>query len=66
VRPKLAWIVVYPDAEDVSMGGGPEFGPDFKPDAPRKVGRCPAYVVVDVTSGRGWGAFQTCVPPYRG
>jgi hypothetical protein len=65
VRPTLAWIVVYPDAETVSMGG-PEFGPDFAPPAPRKVDRCPAYVVVDATSGRGWGAFQTCEPPYRG
>jgi hypothetical protein len=65
VRPTLAWIVVYPDAEVVSMGG-PEFGPDFAPAAPRKVGRCPAFVVVDATSGRGWGAFQTCQPPYRG
>jgi hypothetical protein len=60
VRPKLAWIVVYPDAEEVL------FGPDFRPDAPRKVDRCPAYVVVAATSGRGWGTFQTCQPPYRG
>jgi hypothetical protein len=66
VRPTLAWIVVYPDAEIVSMGGGPEFGPDFKPPAPRQVGHCPAYVVVDAASGRGWGSFQTCDPPYRG
>jgi hypothetical protein len=65
VRPKLAWIVVYPDAEGVSIGG-PEFGPDFRPDAPRETQRCPAYVVVDATSGKGWGAFQTCQPPYRG
>jgi hypothetical protein len=65
VRPTLAWIVVYPDAEAVSVGG-PDFGPDFAPSAPRKAGRCPAYVVVDATSGRGWGAFQTCQPPYRG
>jgi hypothetical protein len=65
VRPKLAWIVVSPDAEVVSKGG-PEFGPDFRSDAPRPAGRCPAYVVVDAISGRGWGAFQTCQPPYRG
>ena len=65
VRPKLAWIVVYPDAEGVSVGG-PEFGPDFAQPAPRKTQRCPAYVVVDAASGRGWGAFQTCQPPYRG
>src|SRR5512132_3923230 len=56
VRPKLAWM---------SMGG-PEFGPDGAPPAPRKTQRCPAYVVVDAASGRGWGAFQTCQPPYRG
>ena len=61
VRPTLAWIVVYPDAEVVSVGG-----PDFGPDTPRPVGRCPAYVAVDATSGRGWGSFQTCDPPYRG
>jgi hypothetical protein len=66
VRPTLTWIVVYPDAEDISMGGGPESGPDFAPPAPREVGHCPAYVVVDATSGRRWGAFQTCDPKYRG
>ena len=60
VRPTLTWIVVYPDAEVV------EFGPDFAPDAPRKVDRCPAYVVVDATSGKRWGSFQTDQPPYRG
>jgi hypothetical protein len=60
VRPTLAWIVVYPDAQEVL------FGPDFAPPAARVAGRCPAYVVVDATSGRGWGAFQTCDPPYRG
>jgi hypothetical protein len=59
-RPVLAWIVVYPDAEEVL------FGPDFGPAAARGAGRCPAYVVVDATSGRGRGAFQTCEPPYRG
>jgi hypothetical protein len=59
VRPRLAWIVVYPDAEEVS------FGPDFRPDN-EPVGRCPAYVAVDAASGRGWGSFQTCDPPYRG
>jgi hypothetical protein len=61
VRPVLAWIVVYPDAKEVSVGG-----PDFAPAAARVRGRCPAYVVVDATSGQGWGAFQTCQPPYRG
>jgi hypothetical protein len=60
VRPVLAWIVVYPDAKEVL------FGPDLTPPAARVPGRCPAYVVVDATSGRGWGAFQTCQPPYRG
>jgi hypothetical protein len=59
VRPTLAWIVVYPDAEVV------EFGPDFAPP-PARVQRCPAYVAVDATSGRRLGAFQTCDPPYRG
>jgi hypothetical protein len=60
VRPTLAWIVVYPDAEVVEFGG-----PDFAPP-PARVSHCPAYVVVDATSGRGWGSFQTCNPPYRG
>jgi hypothetical protein len=60
LRPVLAWIVVYPDAEEVL------FGPDFAPPTARGAGRCPAYVVVDATSGRGRGAFQTCEPPYRG
>jgi hypothetical protein len=60
-RPVLVWIVVYPDAEEEVV-----FGPDFGPPAARGAGRCPAYVVVDATSGRGRGAFQTCEPPYRG
>jgi hypothetical protein len=60
-RPVLAWIVVYPDAKEVPFGG-----PDFVPPAARVRGRCPAYVVVDASSGQGWGAFQTCQPPYRG
>ena len=61
VRPTLSWVVVYPDAEVV------EFGPDFNDDPrPARVGHCPAYVVVDAASGRGWGSFQTCDPPYRG
>ena len=61
VRPALAWVVVYPDAETPGFGG-----PDFAPAAARVRGRCPAYVVVDASSGRGWGAFQSCQPPYRG
>jgi hypothetical protein len=60
-RPVLAWIVVYADAREPAFGG-----PDFAPAAARVRGRCPAYVVVDATSGQGWGAFQTCQPPYRG
>ena len=60
-QPVLAWIVIYPDAKEASFGG-----PDFAPVAARVRGRCPAYVVVDATSGRGWGAFQTCQPTYRG
>ena len=60
-RPVLAWIVVYPDAMEVPFGG-----PDLGPGVTRVRGRCPAYVVVDATSGQGWGAFQTCQPPYRG
>jgi hypothetical protein len=61
VRPVLAWIVVYPDAKEVNFGG-----PDFVPAAARARGRCPAYVVVDASSGRGLADFQTCQPPYRG
>jgi hypothetical protein len=60
VQPTLTWIVVYPDAEVVELGR-----PDFAPP-PARVWRCPAYVVVDATSGRRWGAFQTCAPKYRG
>jgi hypothetical protein len=60
-RPALAWVVVYPDAKEAPFGG-----PDIAPAAARVRGRCPLYVVVDASSGRGWGAFQTCEPPYRG
>jgi hypothetical protein len=59
-RPSRGWIVVYPDAEMVT------FGPDFRPETDQPAGRCPAYVAVDATSGRAWGSFQTCDPPYRG
>jgi hypothetical protein len=59
-RPALAWVVVYPDALTVP------FGPDIAPASARVRRRCPAYVVVDASSGQGWGAFQTCPPPYRG
>ena len=60
VRPVLTWIVIYPDAKEVL------FGPDVASASTQVAHRCPAYVVVDATSGRGWGAFQTCHPPYRG
>jgi hypothetical protein len=60
-RPALAWVVVYPAAKPPGFGG-----PDFAPAAAGVRGRCPAYVVVDASSGRGWGAFQSCQPPYRG
>jgi hypothetical protein len=65
VRPALVWMVVYPDAEVIPIGG-PDFGPNSAAPAARVQHRCPAYVMVDATSGRGWGAFQTCDPPYRG
>jgi hypothetical protein len=63
--PVLVWVVVVPDAEVVEFGG-----PDFtvvggKPPA-RKVWRCPGYTVFDAMSGRGFGAFQTCEPRFRG
>jgi len=63
--PVLVWVVVVPDAEVVDFGG-----PDFnalgvKPPA-RTIARCPAYVVFDANTGRGFGAFQTCEPPFRG
>jgi hypothetical protein len=57
--PKLTWQ----QALLVVDFGGPDFNHD---PHPARVRRCPAYVVVDATSGRGWGAFQTCDPPYRG
>jgi hypothetical protein len=60
-RPALAWVVVYPDARFVELGR-----PDFAPP-PARVRRCPAYVVVDASSGQGWGVFQVYgPPPYRG
>jgi hypothetical protein len=59
VRRALVWVAVDPDHASF------ESGPDFKPAA-RHPGRCPLYVVVDATSGRGYGAWQTCDPPYRG
>ena len=58
----LAWIVVYPDALEPAFGG--PVTP--RPRPPRVRHRCPAYVVVDATSERTWGTFQTCEPPYRG
>jgi hypothetical protein len=60
IRPVLAWVVVYPDAEVVEFGR-----PDFAPP-PDRVQHCPAYVGVDAISGQLLGAFQTCDPPYRG
>jgi hypothetical protein len=59
VRRALVWVAVDPDHASF------ESGPDLKPAA-RDPGRCPLYVVVDATSGRGYGAWQTCDPPYRG
>ncbi len=58
--PVLAWVVIVPDAEVVPWGG-----PDFKPPE-RRTWRCPAYVVFDANTGQGFGAFQTCEPPFRG
>jgi hypothetical protein len=59
VRPVLAWIMVYPEAEVV------DHGPDFaRPTAQPR--RCPVYVGVDATGGRLLGALQACDPPFRG
>jgi hypothetical protein len=58
--PVLVWLAVDPASEVV------EFGPDFGRAATRDPGRCPLYVAVDAASGRGYGAWQTCDPPYRG
>jgi hypothetical protein len=55
----LVWVAV--DPEHASF----ESGPDLRP-ATDGAGRCPLYVVVDAASGRGYGAWQTCDPPYRG
>jgi hypothetical protein len=38
VQPTLAWIVVYPDANEGLFGG-----PDVASPAARVRGRCPAY-----------------------
>jgi hypothetical protein len=60
VRLALVWVAVDPDHPVV------ESGPDFRPAATGDPRRCPLYVVVDATSGRGYGAWQSCNPPYRG
>jgi hypothetical protein len=60
MRPVLAWVVVDPRAEVV------EHGPDFAARAAGGRDRCPLYVFVDAATGRGYGAIQTCQPPYRG
>ncbi len=62
--PVLAWVVVVPDAEVVEFGVS-DFTFSVKPSA-RRTWRCPAYTVFDATTGRGFGAFQTCEPPFRG
>ena len=61
VRRALVWVAVDPEHPELRIGG-PDFGPGYAGDP----GRCPLYVVVDATSGRGYGAWQTCDPPYRG
>jgi hypothetical protein len=63
VGPVRAWVVVYPDAPRVRLGG-----PDFRPipPRPRPPEHCPVYVVVDATSGRSYHWFQSCRLPYRG
>jgi hypothetical protein len=63
--PVLAWVVVVPDAEVVEIGGPDFTAAGIKPPA-RRTWRCPAYTVFDAMSGRGFGAFQTCEPPFRG
>lgn len=60
-RPVLVWVAVDPEHPVVEVGG-----PDFGPAETRDSGRCPMYVAVDAASGRGYGAWQTCDPPYRG
>jgi hypothetical protein len=63
--PVLAWVVVVPDAKVVDFGGPDFTAAGVRPPAPR-TGRCPAYTVFDATTGRGFGAFQTCEPAFRG
>ena len=58
--PVLVWVAVDPHSEVV------EFGPDIRPARTGAPDRCPLYVVVDAASGRGYGAWQSCDPPYRG
>jgi hypothetical protein len=58
--PVLVWVAVDPHSEVV------EFGPDIRPARAGAPDRCPLYVVVDAVSGRGYGAWQSCDPPYRG
>ncbi|HYS35433.1 MAG TPA: hypothetical protein VEO01_07320 [Pseudonocardiaceae bacterium] len=59
------WVVVIPDAEVVEFGG-PDFNALGVKPPTRRIARCPAYVVFDANTGRSFGAFQTCDPPFRG
>jgi hypothetical protein len=60
VSAALVWLAVDPDQPVF------ESGPDFKPPATGDPRRCPLYVVVDATTGKGHHAWQSCDPPYRG
>ncbi len=75
--PRLTWQDAYrlylhnglfvhiPDAEVVEFGG-PDFNALGVKPPTRRIARCPAYVVFDANTGRSFGAFQTCDPPFRG
>jgi hypothetical protein len=58
--PVLVWVAVDPASVVV------DHGPDFRPARTGPPDRCPLYLPVDAGTGRGYGAWQTCDPPYRG
>ena len=62
-EPVLVWLAVDPTAQVVEFGRA-----DFLPPRTGPPDRCPLYLAVDARTGqgRGYGAWQTCDPPYRG
>jgi hypothetical protein len=59
-QPVLVWVAIDPASVVV------DHGPDFRPARTGPPDRCPLYLAVDAGTGRGYGAWQTCDPPYLG